>query len=172
MLKPGLLYFAYGCNMDLAFLEGVIGTELPPAWPARLIGWRLAFNKGREGEGEGGDGVVANLVEDEDCLAYGVVYRLPREALEALDAFEKAPEHYRRETVWVEPLGRRASQAALTYIAQPEWTVPAGRPARAYLDVLLRGAALHGLPEPYIDWVRALAEGSISEVYQPDSGRG
>jgi hypothetical protein len=57
----------------------------------------------------------------------------------------------------------------LTYIAQPEWTVPHGKPARAYLHVLLRGAALHGLPDEYIDWVRALAEGSVDDANRPDS---
>lgn len=170
MLKPGLLYFAYGCNMDAAFLEGVLSIELPPAWPARLEGWRLAFNKGREGEGN--DAVVANLVEDEGGLVYGVVYRVPRDAVKALDAFEQAPEHYRRETVWVEPLGRRARQAAMTYVAQTEWTVPYGKPARVYLAVLLRGATHHDLPGAYIDWVRALAEGSVSDGFRPDSSPG
>jgi cation transport regulator ChaC len=170
MLKPGFLYFAYGCNMDDTFLASVLGTELPPGWSARLDGWRLAFNKGREGEG--GDKVVANLVEDEDCQVYGVVYRIPRVAVKALDVFEQAPEHYRRETVWVEPQGRRARQAALTYIAQPEWTVPDAKPARAYLAVLLRGATLHRLPEAYIDWVRAVADGSVSFGFRPDSRPG
>jgi cation transport regulator ChaC len=170
MLKPGLLYFAYGCNMDAAFLAGMLGIELPPAWPARLDGWRLAFNKG--GDGESGDEVVANLVEDETCCAYGVVYRVPREALKTLDAFEQAPEHYRRETVWVAPLGRQARQAAMTYIAQSEFTVADAKPARGYLDLLVRGAKLHGLPEAYVDWLWALAEGSVSGGFRLDPGQG
>jgi hypothetical protein len=164
MLEPGFLYFAYGCNMDPDLLSSIVGLPVPPGWAARLDGWRLAFNKG--GEGECGGEVVANLVADPRCCAFGVVYRLPRRALALLDTFEAAPEHYRRETVWVELLGRRARQAALTYVAQPRWLVPGGRPGPGYLEHLLRGAARHRLPSPYLDWLRDLAEGRADDCYR------
>lgn len=164
MLKPGLLYFAYGCNMDPAFLAEVVGVGLPPGWPARVFGWRLAFNKG--GEGEVGGGVVANLVQEGRCCTYGVVYRLPRRALEVLDEFERAPEHYRREVLWVEPVGRRARQAAVAYIGRPEWIVEEGVPDPRYLGLLVRGAMVHGLPEAYVAWLRLLASGSAHDCYQ------
>jgi cation transport regulator ChaC len=157
MLRPGLLYFAYGCNMDPGFLADRIGLRLESGWPARVDGWRLAFNKG--GEGEHGHGVVANLVADEHCHTLGVVYRLPQEVLPALDAFEEVPDHYRRETLWVEPLGRHAVQAAVAYLAQPRWIVEQGQPDRAYLNRLFRGARIHGLPLEYLNWVHATAFG-------------
>ncbi len=163
MLEPGFLYFAYGCNMDPDLLSEVVGCRVPPGWAARLDGWRLAFNKG--GEGERGTEVVANLVADARCTVFGVVYRLPIRTLAPLDEFEGAPEHYRRETVWVRPLRRRARQAAVTYVAQPRWTVPARRPTAAYLERLLRGAARHRLPDPYVAWLRELAEGKTDECY-------
>lgn len=169
MLKPGLLYFAYGCNMDAAFLTGVLGIDLPPAWPARLDGWRLAFNKG--GEGEHGDEVVANLVEDDLSCVYGVVFRIPHEARKKLDAFEQAPEHYRRATVWVAPLGRPARQAVLAYVAQSDFVVEDGTPASAYLQPLLRGAATHALPDAYVEWLRAVAQGAVNEGFRRDLGQ-
>ncbi len=162
MLKVGLLYFAYGCNMDPEFLAGVVGKPLEPGWPARLTGWRLAFNLADEAAGYG---LVANLVADERCCTYGVVYRLPREALVALDGFEDVPEHYRRDTIWVEPLRRRARQAALVYLGQPRYVVVEGRPEARYLDLLLRGARRHGLPSDYVGWIRASAQGQTRDCY-------
>jgi gamma-glutamylcyclotransferase (GGCT)/AIG2-like uncharacterized protein YtfP len=161
MLRPGLLYFAYGCNMDSGFLADLIGLPPERGRPARADGWRLAFNKG--GEGEHGHRVVANLVADEHRHTLGVVYRLPQEVLPALDAFEDVPVHYRRETLWVEPLYRHARQAAIAYVAQPRWVVEEGRPERAYLNLLLRGARMHGLPFEYLNWLHATASGAARE---------
>jgi cation transport regulator ChaC len=155
--------------MDPDFLAGLTGAGLYPGSPARLDGWRLSFNKG--GEGEGGDQVTANLVEDEGCRTLGVVYRLPREHVAKLDAFEAVPEHYRREMLWVEPLTRRARQAALIYVAQPAWIVEPRAPAESYLERLLRGAAIHRLPTSYLDWLQALARGEAEDCYRGvDSG--
>ncbi len=94
-----------------------------------------------------------------------MVYRLPKDLLKALDAFEGVPEHYRRTTLWVEPLGRLARQAALSYVAQPQWIVDAGRPDAAYLERLVRGATLHGLPPDYLLWLGALARGETADGY-------
>jgi hypothetical protein len=161
MLEPGALYFAYGCNMDVEFLSGVIGASVRPGSVACINGWRLAFNKG--GEGEGDDEVVANLVEADCCRSYGVVYSLPKAAFAPLDAFEDVPQHYRRTTIWVEPVGRQARQATLVYLAQPSWVVDEGTPATAYLALMLRGALSHGLPGDYIEWIVSLAGGDTRQ---------
>ncbi len=161
LLRPGLLYFAYGCNMDPGFLAEVIGLPLAGGWPARADGWRLAFNKG--GEGDDGRSVVANLVPDKRSRAFGVVYRLPQEALSALDAFEEVPVHYRREVLWVEPLSWHARQAAVAYLGQHDWFVEEGRPEEAYLNLLFRGARIHRLPLEYLNWVHATAFGAARE---------
>ncbi len=167
ILRPGLLYFAYGCNMDRDLLGGVLGLQLADGYAARADGWQLAFNKG--GEGESGDEVTASLVEQKDCCVYGVVYSVPKEALAALDDFEGVPEHYRRDTLWVQPEGRQAHQAVLTYLGQPRWEVPERDPEPGYLDALLRAAAAHRLPERYIDWLRSLAGGKASRCFpRPD----
>jgi cation transport regulator ChaC len=164
MLDPGLLYFAYGCHMDSDLLSGLLGIRLAPGWPARLSGRRLVFNKG--GEGEDGARVAANLVEDRRCLALGVVYRLPHGRLAKLDEFEGAPEHYRREVLWVEPLSRRARQAALVYIAQPAWIVKESLPDESYLAHLIGGATRNRLPRSYVVWLAALARGKAKDCYR------
>jgi len=163
-LRPGLLYFAYGCNMDPGFLAGVVGVTLEPGWPACLDGWRLVFNK--VGEGEAGWDVVATIEEDAACCVLGVVYRLPQSTLSALDEFEGVPTHYQRATVWLEPLGRRARQAALVYRAQPRWIVDDGTLSPRYLELLIRGARQHGLAEEYISWLQRWARGEIEECYK------
>jgi len=165
-LEPGLLYFAYGCNMDRVFFESVLDRYLSPGWAARLDGWRLAFNKG--GEGDDDDHVVANLVDGERCSTYGVVYRLPFESLAVLDEFEGVPEHYRRGTIWVEPLGRQARQAAVAYFGQPSWIVHKGKPSADYLDLIVRGATGHDLPEAYVDWLKKLASLETAGGYQAE----
>ena len=150
--------------MDPGFFAGLLGIELQPGWPGRLDGWLLSFNKG--GEGEDGAQVTANLMEREGCCTLGVVYRLPHECLARLDEFEAVPEHYRREMLWVEPLGRRARQAALVYISQPAWIVEETAPAKSYLDRLLRGARMHRLPRSYLAWLQALAQGQARDCYR------
>ena len=152
--RPGLLYFAYGCNMDPDFLSGVLDLPVEPGAAARVDGWRLAFNKG--GEGDEGRSVTANLVRDARSHAFGVVYRIPHDCLARLDAFEDVPEHYHRRTLWIEVLGRNARQAALAYIAQPRWIVAPGTPDPEYLAQVVRGAELHELPTGYVDSLRSL----------------
>jgi len=169
MLKPGLLYFAYGCNMDAEFLAGRVGGPLAEGWPARLDGWRLAFNLA---EAEGKPAVVANLVQDERCSTYGVVYRLPCEAVASLDAFEGVPDHYRRAMLWVEPCGRRARQAALVYLGQPARVVEEGRPDSAYLELIVCGARQHQLPSDYVDWIRLKAADEAEDCYREQSPSG
>lgn len=164
MLDPGLLYFAYGCHMDSDLLSGLLGIRLAPGWPARLNGWRLSFNKG--GEGEDGARVAANLVEDQRCLTLGVVHRVPHARLARLDEFEGAPEHYRREMLWVEPLSKRARQAALVYVAQPDWIVDESQPEESYLAHLIGGATRNRLPRSYVIWLAALARGNAEDCYR------
>jgi hypothetical protein len=85
--------------------------------------------------------------------------------LSALDVFEGVPLHYQRADVWLEPLDRRARQAALVYRAQRRWIVEDGTPSPGYLELLIRGARQHGLAEEYIFWLQRRARGEIEECY-------
>lgn len=164
MLQPGTLLFTYGSLMERTCLRAVTGLDPAPGHAARVDGWRLAFGV-REPDGAW----VAGLFPERGCRAYGVVYRVPRPALEALDAFEGVPERYRRRTLWVEPLKRRARQAAIAYIAAPDigaaGIAATGRPDPTYLETILSGARAHDLPDAYIDWVRAHARGEPVGCY-------
>lgn len=164
-LKVGQLFFAYGCFLDPQHLAQVVGMPLASGWAARLAGWRLAFNISDE------DGaLVASIVEAQGCCVYGVVYRLPRDALAALDKYEGVPDWYRRETCWVEPLGRAARQSVLVYVGQEGSTVEEGNPEPAYLELLTTGAEIHGLPGEYVEWLRSHSQGRTQGCYS-DGGR-
>ncbi len=159
-LKVGQLFFAYGCFLDPKHLARVVDMPLAPGWAARLAGWRLAFNISDD------DGaLVANIVEAQGCYVYGVVYRLPRDALAALDEYEGVPDWYRRETCWVEPLGRVARQAALVYVGQESSTVEEGNPEPGYLELLTTGAELHELPGKYVEWLRSQSTGGTKDCH-------
>lgn len=161
MVEVGTLYFAYGCNMDPDQLADVTGLRIRAGYPARLPGWRVGFTVG----GEHGS-TFATLLPAPGCVSYGVVYRLPWTAMAPLDRFEGVPEHYRRETVWVEPLGRPARQAAITYLAASQEASVDGRPGPGYIRRILRGARTHSLPAAYVRWIRNLAEGRTAECYR------
>lgn len=163
MLKPGQLYFAYGCNMDGEHMRSVIGGDVGPGWPARLDDWTLSFDQ-LESDGS----LVATLHPCAGCATYGVVFRLPRESLPALDAFEEYPAHYRRETLWVEPLGRRARQAVTVYIGEEGRRSSPGAPRPEYLSHLLSGASQHGLPNGYVEWLRRRANGEAAVCYRAE----
>ncbi len=150
--------------MDRGLLSAVLGREPARGHAARLDGWRLAFNKG--GEGEDGGAVTANLVEEAGCCVYGVVYGVADEDMTRLDEFEGAPEHYRRVTFSVRTEGRRAPQAVLAYLGQPGWVVEERHPESSYLESLLRGAVDHGLPSDYVEWLGALACGEARVGYR------
>lgn len=154
--------------MDADVLSHVVGVRVAKGWPACADGWRLAFNKG--GEGDKGASVTATIIREGNCRVYGVVYRLALPALKPLDAFEGVPEHYERERIWVEPRGRRATQAAVTYVARPEWIVEPGRPDPDYVEAVLRGARASGLPHDYVTWLDALARGRAEDCYRPGDG--
>ena len=160
MLRPGQLYFAYGCNMDADLLSRILGEDLAAGWAARLTGWRVAFDL-RDADGS----AVANLIPREGCISYGVVYRLPRDCLSALDRFEDCPARYRHETLWVEPLRSRARQAALAYVGEEEWQGEEERPVPEYLEHIVSGAKGHSLPPPYVAWLEERARGRGPECF-------
>lgn len=160
-LQPGTLYFAYACNMDREHLSRVLERPVAPGYAARLAGHRLAFDVLDE---EGSR--FATIAAAEDGVVYGVVFRLPSTALRHLDAYEEAPDLYRRVALWAEPIGRRARQAVQVYIARDRRRSEEGAPDAEYLERVIRGADQHGLPGDYVDWIRARAVGEGSPVYR------
>ena len=84
-----------------------------------------------------------------------MLYRIHESAFRSLDRYEGVPEHYRRIEVNVtDREGRKV--AAQAYIATK---VEKGlRPASHYLQVILDGAAEHGLPADYIEGIKTTGQ--------------
>ncbi len=141
-------YFAYGSNMNRAQMRARAG-QLLEEQPARLENYELVFNKKSRG-----GAATANIHPAPGKTVHGVLYNVPEGAFRNLDRFEGVPEHYRRIEVGVtQGTGKRI--AAQVYIATK---VNKGlHPAPHYLQIILDGAAEHGLPAEYIDEIKAVA---------------
>ena len=148
-----MLYFAYGSNLDPEQMQRrcpghrVVGL-------AELREHKLTFPI-HSHDWQGG---VASVGVAHGDAVWGVVYDLSDDALAALDAYEgfRAPgdQHnvYDRETVSVQLV--RADDGSFPrrlrvwiYVAR---TANPGPPSRRYLDVVLKGARHHRLPDEYM----------------------
>jgi len=141
-------YFAYGSNLDPRTFQGWRCMRPSETRLARLDGWRLAFDL-PVGRGERG---VANLARDAEAAVHGVAYRISDWGAAWLDRTEGVPRTYRRMAVEL-ALEDGKTLVAFTYQS------PRGRanrkPSRRYMNLILRGARHHGLPDA---WVRTLRD--------------
>jgi len=151
------LIFAYGSMMH----AGEIRHRCPSArFVARAVfpDRRLNFPRGSVLRAGG----VAGLEYTPGELAWGVVWSIPTEEVESLDAAEgfiaeRRPSRnsYNRKpgTVWVEG---RASEALCIhfYDAVPDQSCQS--PSAGYLDLILTGARQHQLPRNYLQRIEAL----------------
>jgi len=90
-------YFAYGsCTNFESFKETLRNAECEDKFHVcgvgKLNGYRLAFTKHSFKWGGG----VLDIIESPGDYVLGVVYEIPEEAVQAIDAREGAPKHYRR----------------------------------------------------------------------------
>jgi 2-hydroxychromene-2-carboxylate isomerase len=139
----GVWYFAYGSNMSPGtFVErrGMRPLTTRVGW---LDGYRLCFDL-PIGPGERG---CASVLAMPGARVAGVAYRIGHADAERLDRTELG---YRRIAVEVAVDGRER-MAAFTY--QSTVSQPGRRPSRRYLDLLLDGARVHGLPADYVAWL-------------------
>lgn len=124
------LVFAYGSNLhwdqmvDRCPSARVVGA-------AALMGYRLAF----VGYSRKWRGSVATVIESGENLVAGMVYRISREDLRALDGFEGAPRHYTREPCMVRMLGTEDDLEVDTYFLDRDY----GAPSIAYVETIRRG---------------------------------
>ena len=151
-----MLYFAYGSNLLAARLR-----QRVPSAKAVATGFveqhRLVFNKaGRDGSGK------ANIEPAPGQRVHGVVYQMTSNEQWMLDEAESLGVGYRHH--WVQVRSSLSEQNIFTY--QAISPVAALRPYRWYCDLILAGAAAHGLPSDYIS---ALA--AIPAAEDPDLGR-
>lgn len=151
-----ILYFAYGSNMDTDTLGGRRGVALGSSGIGRAKGWRLALDKpSLLGTREG----VATIVADPLAEVWGVLYEMSSHDFEHLSLTEGVLiDHYARVEIDVVARSPRSEQE--TQLRAVSFTsdrrVSSLRPSRRYMDLLLRGAAKHGLPGTWIEMLRAV----------------
>ena len=141
------LYFAYGSNLNLRHFK----RRCPGAVAlgrARLPDYKLAFTRYNRTH----KGGVADIVPEPAAEVWGALYDVDDACLATLDEYEGVPRSYRREAVRVfDDQGvRREAQA---YVANQ---TGAFAPSRQYLSIIVEGARDHGLPEEYIESIRAV----------------
>ena len=139
-----LLYFAYGSNMYRKRLSDRIGFI--DKWDnGTVLKKQLSFNKlGQDGSGK------ANLIDQEDEKAYGVIYQVNESDLIKLDRFEVG---YERKTLKVQS-DNNGYVKAILYLANNLQDFIS--PNKEYMNHILRGAEENGLKQNYIDYLKSI----------------
>ena len=121
-------------------------APIPHRGRARLDGFRLAFNV-YSTEFDSG---AANLELDERAHVWGVLWEVPEEELQGLDAFQGHPTFFRREDVVVE--GPQGPAIAWTFRVAHQGKSYV-RPTDEYLNRIRAAIRTHGLPPEALDLV-------------------
>jgi hypothetical protein len=158
-------YFAYGSNLSPDRKQERTGI-IRKAIPARLSGYRLAFNK-RASIGNGQS--YANIMKERGQEVWGVAYLCNQQAIMELERYEGvATGHYRPISVQVITRTGEAISAT-TYVAGRGFLVEGARPSEDYLHLILDGARYRKLPEDYIRTIEAEARGGSSSLTEPQT---
>lgn len=100
----------------------------------------------------------ANIIPDKNMVVIGVLYELTEKQLEILDDYEGVPQGlYQRNIITVRD-GNNEHFEAVTYMA-----LDCGsdlRPAKLYLDYLIRGAQQPDFPVGYLKMLEAVETAS------------
>jgi cation transport regulator ChaC len=145
-----MLYFAYGSNMATARLQRRLSC-IERIGVAVLPGHQLRFQVASTKDGSAKCDAHCTGVSSDHVL--GVLFRLDPRAREILDHYEGVGVEYRAADVAVrEPSGREVQ--ALIYLGTN--LNPGLRPYPWYLEHVLRGALENGLPDDYVNAIRAV----------------
>jgi gamma-glutamylcyclotransferase len=151
-------WFVYGSSLDrAAFAEwaqahGYAVPDFAAARPARLVGWRLAFDVVSRHWG----GAVASLAEAPGQFVEGLAVPMPGAARGLVEHKEGVVSGLSTAIeVALQPVTGGAPIPAVAFRAAPDRRLPAeAPPAPAYLAVMLKGAREAGLSA---DWQARLA---------------
>ena len=143
------LYFAYGSNMDPVQMAVRCPTSRALG-TASLGDHRLTFVRDSPAWGGG----VGSIEPAQGEVVWGVLWELAPEDEAALDAYESVEAQvYRKAKAFVEtPDG--PVEVMLYVVVDPQPKSPSAR----YLRALIRGAASFGVPEEYVEQLRARSE--------------
>ena len=143
------LYFAYGSNLCPQQMQKRC-ADARFVTIAALKDHRLCFPRISRTWGGGG---VAGILAHAGATCFGVVYELTEDDLAAMDGYEGHPHDYFRAEINVAP-PEGESFACWSYFANPQEGAPF-LPVAAYLERMVSGAEAHGLPQEYIDALKA-----------------
>ena len=132
-----IYYFAYGSNMSKEQLTNR-GVSIDTAVCCELPGYRFLYNK------KSIDGSAkANIEKDNASVVQGVCFLLDQESFKRLKGFEKG---YTVLPVLVIDRNNNPIDAE-TFISK---NVCDQEPKSDYVEIIMKGAREHGLPELYI----------------------
>jgi gamma-glutamylcyclotransferase len=148
-LENTMIYFAYGSNMLTArLLSRCLGAE--KIEPAFLTGYTLGFDKrSRDGSGK----CTIRHTGGPPDFVHGVLFTIPQSQVCSLARAEGEGTDYDRVAIQAETKNDKTVPAD-TYIAKEAKIDRQAKPYDWYLDLVVTGAELHGLPKPYIDTLR------------------
>ena len=151
-----LRYFAYGSNLHPGRLQARISSAVAVG-VARLPEYRLAFHKrGADGSGKG------NIIAAPGVEVWGVMYEISTAHATVLDEVEGPG--YRRAALQVIQSSSGEPVSVFSYLARAGAIADGLRPFSWYLDFLLHGAALHGLPAGYVEQLRRVTAIADTDV--------
>lgn len=143
------LYFGYGSNLDTEHMRKRCGGRFFTI--AYLPNYRLAFTL-RCWKWPGG--WAADVVSSKDSIVWGAVYELSDSQLERLDKSEGLDRSaYIREKVTVYRPNGKTLLGVWTYFVKAKGE---GKPAKAYIEILIRGARQIRLPQEYIKFLESI----------------
>jgi hypothetical protein len=139
--------------METATFRGRRGISFARAFPARVSGWRVVFDK-RPVVPQGG--AVANIVMDPAGVVFGVLYEVTPEDLAHVELTEGVLiGNYHRVEVQAESLAAPGFATAAASVASDRRD-PALVPTDRYMICVIAGAEEHGLPSEYIAYLRGI----------------
>ncbi len=147
-----VLVFAYGANMHPSQIAArCIGADVIA--PACLADHRVAFF----GSSPIWDGALETVVPEPGRDVWGVVYALSHLDADSLDAWQDARfdgtgTYFHYPTSVVDALG--GVREVLLY--KKDMLGAPGRPSCEYLDFIVQGAVLRGLPPDYVAQLRGI----------------
>lgn len=148
-MDAALWYFAYGSNLDPGTFLGRRRMRPLATRVGVLDGFELCFDL-PVGPGERG---VANVAPQPSAHVWGVLYQLEHAEAERLDLTEGVGRGFYRRLAVAVRTGDASEIAAFTY--RSERGRSGRKPSRRYLGLLLAGAREHGLPDAWVERLRA-----------------
>jgi len=155
-----IYYLAYGSNMA----EDRLRRRIASARKIGLVtlpGYRLTF--GNASTKDGSAKCDALFTGNQDDLVLAVLYRMQAAEKNLLDYFEGLGVEYRDAFIRTQLPGGKEIEALIYFATNLD---PQLRPYHWYKEHVLRGAEENGLPQDYIDRIRA-----IEAIDDPDSER-